>query len=84
MDDISVLIREAKPLYLARKRRRQVIKSALAMAAVMWIGLASLWPVQRQAYPYYWDSEFSLSGDETSVVEDLGLPTDEYGFLMVS
>lgn len=83
MDEISALIREAKPLYLARKRRRNILKSAMAAAVVLWVGVLAYRPVVPQSYDYYWDSEFSVSNN-VSVIEEMGLPTDEYGLLMVS
>lgn len=80
MENISNLIKEAKPLYFARKRRNNVIKSTMAMLVVV-LGASFLYP--RQA-AYY-----GISNDEIyntmygSVVEAQGLPVDEYGLVMV-
>lgn len=83
MDDISNLIREAKPLYLARKRRNNFIKSALAVVGVLWIGALAYNPVAPQSYDYYWDSGYFTSDNTPSVIEEMGLPTDDYGLLMI-
>ena len=82
MDDISALIREAKPLYFARKRRRNIIKSSLAVVAALWIGIAAYNPVQPN-YSFYWDSGYFSVESSVSVIEEMGLPTDEYGLLMI-
>ncbi len=83
MDDISALIREAKPLYQARKRRNRIIRTSLAFAAVLWIGTLAYKPMGSQNYDYYWDSGYFTTENVPSVIEDMGLPTDEYGLLMI-
>lgn len=82
MEEISMLIKEAKPLYFARKKRNRIIKTALASICLLWVGILTYNPVNEHPYTYYWDSEFSVS-DNVSVIEDMGLPTDEYGLLMI-
>ncbi len=82
MDEISALIKEAKPLYFARKKRNRIIKSVLASVCLFCVGIWAYNPVNDSVYPYYWDSEFSIS-DNVSVIEEMGLPTDEYGLLMI-
>ena len=82
MEDISSLIKEAKPLYFARKRRNNIIKSVLATLVVV-VGVGSFYPQgQQQVYDYYWNNDLYAISD-SSVIEDMGLPTDEYGLLMV-
>lgn len=83
MEDISDLLQEAKPLYFQRKRRRNQLK-ALAVA------LVCAWGVGRfmdNPSPYMYnldnlDAQISLTADG-SVIEDMGLPTDEFGLLKV-
>lgn len=83
MEDISGLLQEAKPLYFKRKRRRNQLK-VLAAAFVC------VWGVSRFAAepsPYMYnldnlDSQISQVADG-SIIEDMGLPTDEFGLLMV-
>ncbi len=84
MDDISLLIKEAKPLYFARKRRNNRIKVTLAMlVCTAMIGLFV--PKQQVPFEYqdYWYSIISTT-ENGSVIADLGLPTDEFGLLDVA
>ena len=74
-DDISKLLKEAKPLYFARKRRNRNLKSVAAMLLCV---LAL-----QMFYDYYTlENEIYLT-ENGSVIEDMGLPTDEYGLLKV-
>ena len=82
MDDISKLLQEAKPLYIARKKQRNRIKAVLCMlvGAVM---ISTFMP-QKSAYVdngEWVDYEQCVS--QTSPIEEMGLPVDEYGLLMV-
>ena len=85
MDEISALIKEAKPLYCARKKRNNRIKAALC-SLVLLLGIGSFYPKGESytmSYDYYlFGTEFSVS-ENTSVLEEMGLPVDEYGLLMV-
>lgn len=87
MEDISSLIKEAKPLYFARKKRNNRVKATLAMlVCVVMVGMFS----SKDNNSYSFDYDYYLLGTEVSysdngsVIEDMGLPTDEYGLLMVS
>ena len=79
MDDISALIKEAKPLYFARKKRNN-------RSLVLLLGIGSFYPKSEgytMSYDYYlFGTEFSVS-ENSSVIEEMGLPVDEYGLLMV-
>ena len=83
MEDISALIREARPLYFSRKRRNNRIKAGLAViACTMMISL--FYP---RSYTYGYTDEWSEAiymTENGSVIEDMGLPVDEYGLLMVA
>ncbi len=85
-DDISELLKEAKPLYFARKTRRRRIKAALAMLVCV-VMLQSFYPRSEPLPDYNWYDAFALTdstvADNTSVIEQMGLPTDDMGFLMV-
>lgn len=85
MDDISALIKEAKPLYFARKKRNNRIKAALC-SLVLLIGIGSFYPRESSynfSYDYYlFGTELSVS-ETSSVIEEMGFPVDEYGLLMV-
>lgn len=87
MDDISKLLKEAKPLYFSRKRRNNQIKSGLAL--VVCAAFLGIFYSQSATYSdesvygyYFYGTEYNLSDNE-SVIEKMGLPTDEYGLLMV-
>lgn len=84
MDDISQLIKEAKPLYFARKRRNNRIKATLAM--LVCTAMIGLFVSKNQApfeYQDYWYSIISTT-EQGSVIADMGLPTDEFGLLDVA
>lgn len=79
MENISNLLKEAKPLYFARKRRKNRIKTVLGMlVCVLMLGM--FYPKNQ----VYYDVDGELYQMATgSVISDMGLPTDEYGLLMV-
>ena len=81
-DDISLLIKEAKPLYFARKRRNRVIKSTLVMMLCV-LGLHIYNPSSDYIYDYDGLSEQIYLTENGSIIEDMGLPVDEYGLLKV-
>ncbi len=85
MDDISNLIKEARPLYFARKKRNNRIKTALCSLVI--IVMAGMFYPRNNDYIY--DYNYYLFGTDfswnetTSIIEEMGLPTDDYGLLMV-
>ena len=82
MDEISRLIQEAKPLYFARKKRNNQIKGTLAM--LVCVIMVSMFYPQTSSLVYDdWLLDETYFADNTSVIEDMGLPVDEYGFLEV-
>lgn len=90
MDDISKLLQEAKPLYFVRKRRHNRIKASLAMLICVVMFGAFYQKTnnanQVSAYSYLLYDSYTTEmvvSDEASVIEEMGLPTDEYGLLMV-
>lgn len=83
MSNISDLIQEAKPLYFKRKRRRNAIKTSIAASCLGLLIFASL----PQSNSDYLINEWDLGDKEWqtySMIEDLGLPVDEYGLLKVA
>ena len=84
MDDISTLLKEAKPLYFARKRRNNRIKAFAGMFALV-LMFGGLYPRDYTYVEYnFGDLGREIYLTETgSVIEELGLPTDEFGLLMV-
>lgn len=79
MKNISALIKEAKPLYFARKKKRGRIKAALAMLVCL-IGVSFMMP-QKTTYDIDNEIYQIVNG---SVIEDMGLPVDDLGLLLVS
>lgn len=84
MDDISDLLKEAKPLYFRRKRIRTLTKAAgvLSIAAFLAFGAFQ----RTDTYIYDFDNMSSTISllQNGSAIENLGLSTDEYGFLRIS
>ncbi len=84
MSDISNLIKEAKPLYLARKRQKQrfqkVCAAACCACCLFWLA-----GVDTPEPDLSFNIEEELYLTETGgAIEDLGLPTDDFGLLKVS
>jgi hypothetical protein len=82
MEEISILLREARPLYRTRKRRQKIAVCGASLAVGLW---ALMLPFQtRQALPLYddWSDELYLT-ENGSPIEELGFPVDDYGLLMV-
>ncbi len=83
MDKISELLREAKPLYIKRKRRRNQIKIAFtAVVAAFMFMIVMPQNGSLKDNGQWIDYEQYISAD--SAIEEMGLPVDEYGLLMVS
>lgn len=83
MEDISKILREARPLYFARKCRRRIMVASASLAAVFAI-IFNVVFVSPQDEPLYdlWSEQIYMT-ENGSVIEDMGLPVDEYGLLMV-
>ena len=80
MTDISTLLQEAKPLYKQRKKiKRQITTYLFAFLCLSGIGL-TYHPTDLN---FNIDEELYLT-ETGGAIEDLGLPTDEYGLLKVS
>lgn len=72
LENISELIKEAKPLYFERKRKR--VQTGIILG--LFLLVMPIIPINS-----YIQHENILSQD--SILEYQGLPTDEYGLLMV-
>jgi len=79
MSDISTLLKEAKPLYNERKKHRKQFQAA--MLILLCIGGFSL-SYHPTDLNFNIDEELYLT-ETGGAIEDLGLPTDDYGFLKV-
>ena len=82
MDDISKLLQEAKPLYFSRKQQRNRIK--VGICTLVGVVMLSLFVPQKSSYidnGEWVDYEQYIS--QVSPIEEMGLPVDEFGLLMV-
>ncbi len=83
MDNISELLREAKPLYLKRKRRRNQMKAAFTLMVAAFMFFVSVPKHSHMIDNGQWvNYEQYIPID--SPIEEMGLPVDDYGLLMVS
>ena len=91
MDNFSVLLKEAKPLYFARKRRKRQLTVALPLAICSCIAAACFVNVSSvdkageidALYASIYDSgQFDkMFASVDSVIAEMGLPVDEFGLL---
>lgn len=81
MEEISKLIQQAKPLYFARKKRRKIFVSVGSFMCCCCIVFVAAF---RQPLPIYdtWALEVH-NASNGSIIEDMGLPVDEYGLLWI-
>ncbi len=84
MDDISDLLKEAKPLYFRRKRIRNLAKAAGVLSIAAFLALGTFQRADNYVYDFDNMSSTISMLQNGSAIEDLGLPTDEYGFLRIS
>lgn len=84
MDDISDLLKEAKPLYFRRKRIRNLAKAAGVLSIAAFLALGAFQRADNYVYDFDNMSSTISMLQNGSAIEDLGLPTDEYGFLRIS
>ncbi len=80
MENISLLIKEAKPLYIKKKKRAQKIKQTSFLA----VGLICFSFFNFDTTEFYYDEEVINNISTGSIISDMGLPVDEYGLLQVS
>ena len=77
MDEISELIKEAKPLYYKRKRRVKTFQTmtlTLVIVLVAGIGMFGGYSLNQTGIKTYY---------ETSATQDSYIPVDEYGLITV-
>jgi hypothetical protein len=77
MNEISNLIKEAKPLYLKEKRNKRNAKIALCSFLTMFLFGASIFTAVDI------NSQNIIAQYNVSPIEEMGFAVDEYGFLMV-
>lgn len=74
--DISELIQEAKPLYFKRKKRNEIIKKSMYFVIPLVICTFAVLPFTMTK-----DNDKTQYTNTTSIVEQMGFPTDDYGLL---
>ena len=88
--DISNLIKEAKPLYFKRKRRRRMIKNiSVGVVSCLMMGvfmMQSLTPTvtNQDFYTYLYDDEVYNQDFYLLTEADMLLPMDEYEMMELS
>lgn len=84
MDRLDELLSEAKPYYKTRKRNRRLMAVGSTLGAFCMVFMISLHNFNQTQSPIYdvWMDEIYQT-ENGSVLEDLGLPVDEYGLLEV-
>ncbi|MBQ3101618.1 hypothetical protein IJC60_01305 [bacterium] len=75
MENISEILKEAKPLYIKRKKEQATAKYILSVMFTAF--LVGSFTVGINAY----DEQIANANYETSIIEEMGLPVDEYGLL---
>ncbi|MBQ7659926.1 MAG: hypothetical protein IJS26_04210 [Alphaproteobacteria bacterium] len=84
MTNIDDLLRQAKPLYLRRKRNRRLAAGASAVLACSFAFILTFHAPKKIQSPIYDVYVNEIYQAETgSIIEDFGLPTDEFGLLLV-
>ena len=75
---VSSLIKEVAPIYLESEQKNKMMRSAkrLACCLLVFIGITGF-----TGYKWYDNYLYQVSINQESMVYDMGLPTDEYGFL---
>lgn len=74
---VTSLIQEAKPYYLKQKQKIQKLKIACVMLFTLFTGVSA--GILNNTY----DIIDTLSYRDGITLEEMGFPTDDYGFLMV-
>lgn len=77
MENISELLKEARPLYFRRKKNRLILKTMLCtfIPVILFSGFLTYNSFnQKGAY---------LASNEQSVIAQMGFDVDEYGLLKV-
>ena len=79
MNKLSELLQEARPLYFEQKKRKENIKKSLfVILPILFLAMAVV--------PFTYNSnneEANYYTSSTSIVEQMGFPTDDYGLLKV-
>ena len=75
MENISEILKEAKPLYIKRKKEQATAKYLLSVMFTAF--LVGSFTVGINTF----DERVASANYEISIIEEMGLPVDEYGLL---
>lgn len=75
MENISEILKEAKPLYIKRKKEQATAKYILSVMFTAF--LVGSFTVGTNMY----NEQVASANYEISIIEEMGLPVDEYGLL---
>lgn len=75
MENISEILKEAKPLYIKRKKEQATAKYILSVMFTAF--LVGSFTLGVNTY----NEQLVQANYETSIIEEMGLPVDEYGLL---
>lgn len=73
MENISEILKEAKPLYIKRKKEQAATRYILSVIFTAF--LVGSFTLGISTY----DTQVASVNYETSIIEEMGLPVDEYG-----
>lgn len=84
MTDIDELLKEAKPLYLKRKKNRRLMAQSLTVLSCCFAFVLVFYAQNKTLTPIYdvYNDEV-YQAEAGSIIEDLGLPVDDFGLLLV-
>ncbi len=77
MDKVSALLKEVKPYYIAKRKNVAKLKAACAISVIL------MSTVTMGVINFNTDISDIIKYGNTLSAEDLGLPVDAYGLLMV-
>ncbi|MBS4759180.1 MAG: hypothetical protein KHX03_00595 [Clostridium sp.] len=77
LEKVSALIKEAKPYIKAKQKRNKILKAVCALALLCFTSFSI--PLMMNADKIYDD----IIAMNSPTIEEMGLPVDEYGFLLV-
>ena len=85
MDDISNLIKEARPLYFAKKKQKEQIKKALLVVFILFstsMGALGGWGAKEMQVA---SQNTEITQETVSYEDDMSIyPVDEYGLIAVN
>ena len=84
MDKLDILLSQTRPLYFKRKRNRRLAAAASILSPCVVALFLSFWNFSSPQSLIYdvWSDEI-YQAQCGSIIEDYGLPVDEYGLLKV-